>query len=252
MSPRRQTHHHDESDGGGSALLRALWTLLVLAAIGYIAAHLLVRTAGFRQLATERLETHWGIPIDVDELRLTPGGALIIEGLTTRDFDGDGTGFTAATIRLDWRVTNLIRRRLAWDSVRIINAVWSIQQESDGRWPILVFGNDAVEIAAWTGLPPDALPSSGVATLLSLRRIDIQDTSLLWWTAAPSLLAGVHNLNLTHEQTHIMDRDLRLTRFSADRIEQGDMQRVTAQGEKIWLDGREITLPATDAADAPL
>lgn len=182
------------STGRGGGLRRlflfTVFLVIVLAVTGWF----VVRTAGFRQLAGERLSLWSGLPLRVESSAIGWPYALVLRGVRTPP-SAEGVA-----VQLDLREVHLSR---SWRFWRVRVRGGELRLPADAAW------RPAGEVPAWVARVA-ALQDAGALELMrattALRRgwaIHLQDMDLLWVAAPEQVEARVPQLAFQMEPVRL-------------------------------------------------
>jgi hypothetical protein len=272
--PRRIRYEEDESapaPGGVRSVIRSLahtaGTLAVLAVMLYAAALAISRTGGFRSYVQAEISESLGFDVAVLDARLTPGLALVIEGITAGRFDAPGTPCVRADrATIDWSLFPSGGSRLR--SIAVETGQLAFAQGADGSWtprPLadvaeaLVQGSGlgldgiraAVRKAAGASAPPVAMvPRSAAPPTLPARRVTVRGVDVIWWKADRSTLASLTGLDVEITPVEVPGRRMLHILAGAKSFARAGGEWISPlQIECLWGGGERILLNA--AAGAP-
>ena len=251
---------------------RFLLTSLAVAAMLYVAALAISRTAGFRAIVMERLSKVAGIELTAHRAHWTSSLALDIGDLRSGKPGGHGAvGLHAAHARIHWTLVPGSR----WGQLSSCEAedgsLVFVQGDS-GRWqPAALSGAaswlHAVQIPGLEGLVPvtpaaaapartPADPERREEDLAGERMPDLlvrlQNMDVEWWGPRSNRLAVLRNLSLAVTPADLAGRKVVHVRFSAaefDSERSGSIRPVAF--ECLWCGPRRFLLDCSLGAPPP-
>jgi len=253
--PRRIRYEDEEAPrppGGPRSFLRSLVhaavTLAVLAAMLYGAALAISRTGGFRDYVQADLSEALGFEVALHDARLTPGFALVVEGVAAGRFDSPGTPcIQADRAVVGWSLLAPEGTRLR--SIAVETGRLAFARAADGTWTprplagaagLLLQG--AADESGGPG-PPAAVPGLRIA----LRGVDV-----VWWKADRSRQAACTGLSLDLTPVVLPGRRMVHVLAAAESFESTGGQAGPLRSEFLWGgDGRIALGVETRPAAAP-
>lgn len=255
--PRRIRYEDEEvaPPAGGvrpflRSLLHAAVTLVVLAVMLYGAALAISRTGGFRAYVQADLSEAAGFEVALRDARLTPGLALVVEGVAAGRFDAPGTPcLQADRVVLGWSLFSSGGTRLR--SLAVETGRLAFARSADGSWTPRPLAGAAEALLRGAGITPDAANPPAAPSLPSLR-VTLRGVDVVWWKADRSRLASLAGLSLDVTPVVLPGRRLVHILAAAESVEpvegaRGGPLRI----EYLWGGGGRIVLGGPTNEPAP-
>lgn len=271
----RQIRYEDE-DGprraGGigaafRALVRAVVTLIVLAAMLYGAALAISRTGGFRTYVQSEIADALGFDVVVGDTKLTPGFDLVIDGITAGRFDAPGTPCVRADrLTVGWSLISSGGTRIR--SVAVETGLLAFAQGPEGNWipkPLAGVAGALIQgaglglaeirsaVRSKAGSAPSSKVAPGGASAFSVQRVAVRGLDVLWWKADKSKLASLAGLNVQVTPVEVPGRRMIHILADAKSFERTGGEWISPlRVECLWGGGERIVLnAAAGASPAP-
>ena len=254
--PRRIRYEDEEvaPPAGGvrpflRSLLHAAVTLVVLAVMLYGAALAISRTGGFRAYVQADLSEAVGFEVALRDARLTPGLALVVEGVAAGRFDAPGTPcLQADRVLLGWSPFASGGSRLR--SIAVETGRLAFARTADGSWTPRPLAGAAEALLRGAGIDPDAARPS--APPRSSIRVTLRGVDVVWWKADRSTLASLSGLSLDVTPVDLPGRRLVHILAAADSADPaGDGRGVPLRIEYLWGGGERIVLGGATNGTSP-
>lgn len=224
--------------GWGARLRYLTLILLTLVLIAYAALQAMARTAGFRDLVGQQLESRLGLPVKIEGSTVNWRFDLTLENLVTEGTKRpDSPGLRAKRIHLAWSLAGFWRTGIGVRSVELDHASVVFKQEEDGTWAPREFQALSDVLGPWLEFDLQARPSTNrtttageaeatpdpaqVTTLKveavkswseSLKdsgiRVALSDCDLTWWDGASVPRATVQGVGLRLTPVEVPGRTL--------------------------------------------
>ncbi len=223
--------------------------VLALLVILYGAGQILGRTAGFRDLVSQRLESQLGLPVKIERSRVNWRFDLTLENLVTEGTKRrDSPGLRAKRIHLAWSPSSWWRGGLGLRALELDRCVVVFGRTQDGTWVPREFQPLSEVLGKWLefDLSPSTNPSApsvqgaSVSTApneahraswrdrLSASGVQFRLTQgeVSWWDGTAAPRATVQGVGLQVTPVSLPDRPLTHLKLTVD-------QAVSQQGENV-------------------
>lgn len=237
MNARRRgvkTQHMTWTERIGG-IKRFVVTLLVLAAILYVASFFIVRTDGFRYMVEERLRDTWEWPVRVERVWLNPDWSLVVAGIESEGFETrEGPGIVLDEIQLDWSMLRLLHpRRSALRRMHVYGGLFSFRSAADDVWQPVYFHADALILAEWFGIRVSDPVNETVRFVEGAVDLRITGGDVYWWNEDDECIAALRGLSFESDRTELLNDPFRYIRMSADEV--FTLEEVRRQVTRKWL-----------------
>lgn len=196
--------------------------VFALLAILYGTAQGMARTAGFRDLLSERLEARFGMPVKIENSTVNWRFDLTLQHLVTEGTKRpDSPGLRAQRIHLAWSWNRWWRNGIGLRAVELDRCVVVLARQEDGTWAPHEFQGLADVLGPWLefDLKPGARPGkTGGASKGEPSAAQPADDVVAWADRVKQ--SGLH---------------VALTRSDIQWWDGGDEPRASVQGVGLWL-----------------
>lgn len=196
--------------------------VFALLAILYGAAQAMARTAGFRDLLSERLEARFGLPVKIESSAVNWRFDLTLQNLVTEGARRpDSPGLRAQRIHLAWSWDRWWRNGVGLRALELDRCVMVLVRQEDGMWAPREFQGLSDVLGPW--LEFDLKPATGVAKAASSEAGSQSEER-----PADPVVAWADRFKASGLR-------VALTRGDIQWWDGGDVPRASVQGVGLWL-----------------
>jgi len=248
------------------ASLIACALLLIL----YIAAQAMARTAGFRDLVGQRLQTRFGLPVKIEDSSVNWRFDLTLDNLvsegTKRD---DSPGYRARRIHLAWAPGDWLRGGIGLRALDIDRCVVVFARREEGGWAPAEFQPLSDVLGKWLEFDISAPATNRAESVASTNKTEaasaprpddhagrwrerlrksglhlrLQNSEVVWWDGQEQPRARVQGINLSVTPLHAPDRNMIHLNLHVDQAEARDGELVrNLRAEALDVGDRQILL----------
>lgn len=233
----------------GRPVVRVVVTVLVLAAVLYVAALLAARTDGFRSYAEEYLGEALGVPVHIGRTWAAITLDVILEDVSTKGSEEPASpGFRVREIALQWSAFRaLVEGGYLVRGIELKDVDLAFVAGPEGGWEPKGLGRLGDGLARWVGVAVDMSEESpeppgeadrvgrgkgqGISKKPSPRfwqkvGYDVGKANVFWWDAEGRELASAKGIDLRITPVNLPGRRLTHYLMNVARARTGDGRRV--------------------------
>ena len=182
-------------------------TIILLSLVLYVAAQMIARTGGVREMVRSKIEAATGMPTKVGQVGLTLGLNLKVSDIRLQEDDDEAAaGARVSSVRVDWHWRDIVRgpHRML-DHVTVQKPLLTFRQNEVGAWEPAALEKVFKFLNQWSGFDyKGAMAESGstrnrkaakastskeeTASTWAVRGLEVLDGEVVWRDHAGTLL----------------------------------------------------------------